>query len=85
MIRPLVDFPLTNRLPLETYLDVEHNEDFVGQVGNLRPIGNRPTASIFRIHGETPVSFAACRYAEQHMWMARDRDVLPDLEPGFDG
>src|ERR1700733_11015441 len=38
-------------------------EHFVGQVGNLRPIGNRPAASIFRAKGETPVSFAACRYA----------------------
>jgi poly(3-hydroxybutyrate) depolymerase len=36
-------------------------EDFVGQVGNLRPIGNRPSASIFRVQGETPAPFAACR------------------------
>ena len=36
-------------------------DDFVGQVGNLRPIGNRPACSA-RNSGPTPASFAARRY-----------------------
>jgi hypothetical protein len=39
-------------------------DDFVGQVGNLRPIGNRPACSA-RNSGPTPAQFAACRYVGQ--------------------
>src|SRR6202041_3230245 len=38
---------------------------FLGKVGNLRPIGNRPAAGIFWAQGETPAQFAACRYVGQ--------------------
>jgi hypothetical protein len=39
-------------------------DDFVGQVGNLRPIGNRPACSA-RNSGPTHAQSAACRYVGQ--------------------
>src|ERR1700679_603530 len=40
-----------------TFLFLRAPRRFVGEVSNLRPIGNRPVAGIFWAQGETPASF----------------------------
>jgi hypothetical protein len=40
------------------------DDSIVGQIVNLRPIGNRPAGSAYRSQG-SPAPFAACRYAGQ--------------------
>jgi hypothetical protein len=45
------------------YIFVCSRAAFVGQVGNLRPIVNRPTFGRTHHAGGNPTQFAACRYA----------------------
>jgi hypothetical protein len=49
-------------LPIRFFVCLD--DSIVGQVGNLRPIGNRPARSTYS-HERSPSPFAACCYVGQ--------------------
>ena len=63
MLEASTILPHPRYVPL-SILFVARRDDFVGQVGNLRPIVNRPGGSN-RDAGDTPAPFVACRYVGQ--------------------